>query len=240
MNTDEHRWKKVKKNCLLSVFICVHLWLLFLLFFHRLADRDLWSSHEARAAMDAQSLLEGADLPRLFDGRPELQKPPLYYWLVAAVARLRGGAVDALAVRLPAAMAATCCVLALVLLGRLSGRAAQGLLAGLILATAVHFTWLARIGRIDMPLACTTTLAVAGFYLGLRPRLLLPSPGGEGLGVRGVKPAAEDNPPHPSPLPPLRGERGPEGTALPFLAWLSLAAGLLLKGPIGLVLPGAA
>src|SRR5262249_4603345 len=28
------------------------------LFFHRLGERDLWSSHEARAAMDAQSLLD--------------------------------------------------------------------------------------------------------------------------------------------------------------------------------------
>jgi 4-amino-4-deoxy-L-arabinose transferase-like glycosyltransferase len=58
------------------------------LFFYRLADRDLWSSHEARAAMDAQTLLEGgaAALPHLFDGRAEVQKPPLYYWLVAGLA----------------------------------------------------------------------------------------------------------------------------------------------------------
>src|SRR5438874_12104760 len=83
------------------------------LFFCRLADRDLWSSHEARAGMDAQTLLEdGWGLPRLFDGRPELQKPPLYYWLVAAVARVRGGPVDAWAVRLPAAGSALLCVLA--------------------------------------------------------------------------------------------------------------------------------
>src|SRR5262245_45712231 len=203
MNTDEHRWKKVKKNCLLSVFICVHLWLLFLLFFHRLADRDLWSSHEARSAMDAQSLLDGRALPRLFDGRPELQKPPLYYALVAAIAYLRGSAVDALAVRLPAAVGALGCVLALMLLGRLAGRPRDGLLAGLLLATAIHFTWLARIGRIDMPLACTTTLAVASFYLALRPEAT-------------------------SRLAPL------------LVAYLALAAALLLKGPVGLVLPGAA
>src|SRR5947208_15807040 len=75
------------------------------LFFHRLADRDLWSSHEARAGMDAQSVLAGAG-PRLFDGRAEVQKPPLYYWLVAGVARLRGGERDEWAVRLLAALAA--------------------------------------------------------------------------------------------------------------------------------------
>src|SRR5437588_11268514 len=51
---------------------------IYLLFFHRLADRDLWSSHEARAGMDAQTVLDdGAwGLPRLFSGEPELQKPP--------------------------------------------------------------------------------------------------------------------------------------------------------------------
>ena len=31
------------------------------------------------------------------------------------------------------------------------GRPRAGFLAGTCLATAVHFTWLARIGRIDMP-----------------------------------------------------------------------------------------
>src|SRR5947209_7784920 len=58
------------------------------LFFHRRGDRELESSHEARAAQDAASLLATGpgELPRLFDRRAELQKPPLYYWLVAACA----------------------------------------------------------------------------------------------------------------------------------------------------------
>src|SRR5260370_5346351 len=91
---------------------CIPLCLaLYLLFFHRLADRDLWSSHEARAAMDAESILDGDwRLPHLNDGRTELQKPPLYYWLVALTARLRGSTVDACAVRLPPAVSALCCV----------------------------------------------------------------------------------------------------------------------------------
>src|SRR5713226_3915957 len=135
---------------------------LLLLFFHRLADRDLWSSHEARAAMDAQTVLDGADwaLPHLYDGRAEVQKPPLYYWLVAGTAKLRGGEVDAWAVRLPAALAALGCVGLLAWLGWERGRPLTGLLAGTALATAVHFTWLARIGRIDMPLTLTVTTAV--------------------------------------------------------------------------------
>ena len=55
------------------------------LFFWGLGDRDLNASHEARAAQNAQMVLTGGHwlLPRLYDGHLELQKPPLYYWLVA-------------------------------------------------------------------------------------------------------------------------------------------------------------
>src|SRR5437016_4683058 len=78
------------------------------LFFHGLADRDLTSSHEARAAQDAQMMLATGDwgLPRLLDRQIDLQKPPLYYWLVAILAQLQGGQVDAWAVRLPSALSA--------------------------------------------------------------------------------------------------------------------------------------
>src|SRR6266851_7145909 len=76
--------------CISQFAFCI-----FLLFFHGLADRDLWNSHEARAAMDAQTILDDGDwgLPQLFDGRLELQKPPLYYWLVALLARVGGSPV---------------------------------------------------------------------------------------------------------------------------------------------------
>jgi 4-amino-4-deoxy-L-arabinose transferase-like glycosyltransferase len=139
-----------------------------LLFVHRLADRELNSSHEARAAQNAQMILDSGDwgLPRLFDRRPELQKPPLYYWLVAALARLSGGRVDAWAVRLPAALAALGTVLLVFGLCAARGRPVAGLIAAMVLATSLHFTWLARVGRIDMPLTFTVALALAGFYLG--------------------------------------------------------------------------
>src|SRR5437773_1714438 len=63
-----------------------------ILFFTHLGDRDLASSHEARAGQDAQAMLNSGqwDLPRLFDGRVEMQKPPLFYWLVALLGLLNG------------------------------------------------------------------------------------------------------------------------------------------------------
>ncbi len=176
----------------------------YLLFFHRLADRDLWSSHEARAGMDAQTVLDdGAwGLPHLFSGEPELQKPPLYYWLVAAIAWPRGGAVDAWAVRLPAAGSAVLAVLLLAAFGRARGRFLAGATAAVTLATAMHFTWLARIGRIDMPLCLTVGAAVGATYLA-RPKV------------------------------------GAPRSLLLLLAYLAVAAGVLLKGPIGAMLPAA-
>jgi 4-amino-4-deoxy-L-arabinose transferase-like glycosyltransferase len=170
------------------------------LFFHRLGDRDLWSSHEGRAGMDAQTLLERGDgLPRLFSGEVELQKPPLYYWLVAAVAWVHGGAVDAWAVRLPAALAGLASVVGVAAVGWVRGRRLAGLLAAAVLATAAYFTLLARTGRIDMPLTLCVGGAVTALYLGRRFSSFW----------------------------------------LVLIAYVFTSLGVLLKGPIGAVLPAA-
>jgi 4-amino-4-deoxy-L-arabinose transferase-like glycosyltransferase len=219
------------------------------LFLHRLGERDLWSSHEARAAMDAESLLaaDSPGWPRLHDGRLELQKPPLFYWLAAGAARLRGG-VDALAVRLPAALAGLGVVLAVALgVGVGFRRPAAGLLAGFFLATGAHFPWLARIGRIDMPLTLTTTLAAGGFAFALAGR----RPWGGCEATPPPKPEATPLTPNPCSPPAEEGEgskrrRGLGGGVIPqpltslLTAYLACAAGVLLKGPVGLALPAAA
>src|SRR5947209_13051271 len=175
MRTSGAHWMRglIGSPCLLvSLSPCLLLVLCWFLFFYRLADRDLWSSHEGRAAQDAQTVLSEHQwgLPRLFDGKIELQKPPLYYWLVAGIAALRGGQVDAWSVRLPAAGAALGTVLLLFGLGVRRGRAFAGSMAAAMLATALHFTWLARTGRIDMPLTFAITAALVGFYLGQQCR----------------------------------------------------------------------
>jgi 4-amino-4-deoxy-L-arabinose transferase-like glycosyltransferase len=172
-----------------------------LLFFPGLGERDLTSSHEARAAQNAQMILDEGHwlVPRLFDRHLELQKPPLYYWLVALIAWLNGGLVDAWAARLPAALSALACVLFLYLVAVQSKRPLAGLLAALILASCLHFTWLARVGRIDMPLTMAITFALGSFYLGN-----------------------------------LDGAARFRWNAF---GYTSLGIGLLLKGPIALVLP---
>ena len=172
-----------------------------ILFFLNLDNRDLVSSHEARAAQNGQMIVSDGywGLPRLFDGHLELQKPPMVYWLVALLATAFGGQVDAWAVRLPAALSALGCVLFVYYLGRRLQRPRAGFLAALILASFVHFTWLARIGRIDMPLTFAVTLGCGGFYLGMN---------------------------------------APRAWPWYLLGYVSVAVGILLKGPIALVFVG--
>lgn len=174
------------------------------LFFYRLGERDLTSSHEARAAQNAATIINEGQwgLPRLVNQRIELQKPPLYYWTVALLAWLQGGVVDAVAVRLPAALAALATVLCLYLLCWYRNRPTAGFMAAIFLATFMHFTWLGRVGRIDMPLTLAVCLALGGFYFGT-----------------------------------CRRREG--GLAWPWflLAYLAVALGILLKGPIAVVLP---
>jgi len=143
--------------------------LLYFLMFHGLGARELWSSHEARAAQDAQGLLDSGDwrLPHLFDGRAELQKPPLYYWLTASIGWLRGQ-VDEITVRLPAVLGSILTGLALWFLLRQAGNPRAGWLAMIVLWTMIHFTWMSRVGRIDMPLTCTITWSLVGFCSGMR------------------------------------------------------------------------
>lgn len=182
--------------------ICLLAALCGFLFFYRLADRDLWGSHEARAAQDAQTVLEGRarGLPRLFDDKLELQKPPLYYWIVAGLGWLQGGHVDAWSVRLPAALAALACVAVVVAIAAPQWH--LGLCAAVILTTMLHFTWLARTGRIDMPLAAAVAAALFCFY---------------------------------------RAFSNPERSGRWYVgSYVAIAIAVLLKGPIGFVLPTVA
>ena len=164
-----------------------------ILLFYRCGWRDVHSSHEARAAQNAQSMLHYRDarLPRLTDEQLDFQKPPLFYWVVAGIGWARGQ-IDAWSVRLPSALSAFACVV--LVSGGLwrRQRSLAAVVAGLLLVTAHHFTSLGRTGRIDMPLTLCVTATIGGWVA---------------------------------------------GRWFCALGTLSAAAALLLKGPVGLVLP---
>ena len=136
----------------------------FLLFF-RLGHRELYSSHEARAAQNAQRMLDTGEwgLPVLFDGEQDLQKPPGYYWLVAAAGWLNGGTVTAFEARLPAAFAGLLTVLMVFAFLKSEKRPVAAWVASIALATAIHFTAIARTARIDVPLAFAITGSLFAF-----------------------------------------------------------------------------
>src|SRR5207249_95125 len=99
-----------------------------ILFFHRLDERRLWSSHEGRAGQHAQCMLNTGHwgMPTLYFGESDYQKPPMYYWMVALVSWLRGGEVDAGSIRLPAALTALLCVWLVYGVGSLMWRPSSG------------------------------------------------------------------------------------------------------------------
>lgn len=165
-----HRVVSVRITAFSRVLVCVAA-----LVFFRLGHRELYSSHEARAAQNAQRMLDTGEwgLPVLFDGQLDLQKPPGYYWLVAATGWLNGG-VDAWAARFPAALAGLFTVLLVYLFLRREGRPVAAIVAALTLATATHFTAISRTARIDVPLTCAITASLLAFHCGCgsRHRLL--------------------------------------------------------------------
>jgi len=152
-----------------SRFVSVAPYLLIgLLFFAQLGHRDLYSSHEARAAQNAQRMLDTGEwgLLVLFDGRADLQKPPAYYWAVAALGRLNGGVVTEWVARFPSALAGLVCVLLVYASLRADRRPKAATIAAIGLATANHFTGISRTARIDVPLACAVFVSLMAFYRG--------------------------------------------------------------------------
>jgi 4-amino-4-deoxy-L-arabinose transferase-like glycosyltransferase len=211
---------------------------LFLLFF-RLGARDLVSSHEARAAQNAQRMLDTGewDLPVLFDCQADLQKPPGFYWLVAAAGWLNGGRVTPLVARLPAALGGLAVVLLIYAFLRREGWKTGALVAAVALASANHFVAIARTARIDVPLTCAVAVALVAFYRGC----VLSVERGH-LGRRSLPSyRCEDDPKQTERDTSCgRDARAPQSQNLPWHLLSALAAGftVLLKGPVGLALIG--
>lgn len=120
--------------------------------------------------------------PRV-NGGPFFEKPPLNYWLAAVCFRTFG--VSTFAARLPAALAALLTVALTAALGaRLWGRRA-GLLAGIALLTSLQIAIIGRMGIMDVPLMCLTTLALLAYarWRTARGPSLILMPIGFGLSV---------------------------------------------------------
>ena len=131
-----------------------------LLFLPGLGNHSLWNPDEPRYAEVAREMLASGDwaVPHV-NGRLYAQKPPLHFWLIAAVGATRGG-VDEVAARLPTALAAIGTILLVFALGRrlFGERAAWYAVAAF--ATGLKILRQGRFGQIDMLLVFLVTLAV--------------------------------------------------------------------------------
>ena len=182
----------------------------YLQFFHQLGGLGLVGPDEPRYAQVAREMAASGDFvtPRLHGG-PWFEKPILYYWMAAAAFKVMG--VSELAARLPSAVSALLGVLAIFLVGRHWVSARCGLAASLILASSPMYFSFARGASTDMVLTSALTMSLACFYFAV-------------FGERSEI-AAKAVPGHRS-------------LAWTYGIYVSLALGVLAKGPVGAVLAG--
>jgi 4-amino-4-deoxy-L-arabinose transferase-like glycosyltransferase len=133
------------------------------LFLAGLGRAGLNDPDEGRNAEVAREMLVASDwvTPRINDAR-YLDKPPLFFWAVAASYRLLG--VNETAARLPSALSALAALGITVWFVRRRIGARAGLVAGVLLAISPIYLVFARLVIFDMMLLlCTTASIVASF-----------------------------------------------------------------------------
>lgn len=138
-------------------------------------SRSLWTPDEPREAeISREMLLHPSVIPTL-NGKSFVEKPPLYYWLVAAAFRVTGGP----SVRVARGVSALLSLLTLVVLYAWTARAASravALVAVALLGTSVQFLLTAHWVLLDpLLMLCCSLAAWAGWEVveGKRPALFL-------------------------------------------------------------------
>ncbi len=134
------------------------------IFFSGLGRLPLVDPDEGRNAEVAREMLASGDwITPHFNTLTYLDKPAVYFWIVAASFRIWG--VTEWAARFPSAMMALATMFLAWFLARRMFGGATGLRAGIILATTPLAIAYARWVIFDMTLACLATVAMVGFWL---------------------------------------------------------------------------
>jgi 4-amino-4-deoxy-L-arabinose transferase-like glycosyltransferase len=147
----------------------VSLFLALLLCFAAIGSHSLWSPDEPTGAGVGRAMRDGGDwiVPRL-NGEPFLEKPPLYWWSLAASLSLLG--ISDAAARVPSALFGVLTLMVAWTAGRRLGSPRQGLLAVVVLATTMLFVQNATRVTVDPALMLFIALAHLGFVLLAEPR----------------------------------------------------------------------
>jgi 4-amino-4-deoxy-L-arabinose transferase-like glycosyltransferase len=136
------------------------------LFLFNLGGRDLWEPDETRYAVIAREMRETGNwiLPHL-NGEVYAEKPPLSFWLVN-LSTFFLGENNALANRLPSALAGWVALFVLFLIGERLFSLRAGFLSAMALATCILFPHLSRWMMLDSLFTLFFLLTLFFFYLG--------------------------------------------------------------------------
>jgi 4-amino-4-deoxy-L-arabinose transferase-like glycosyltransferase len=133
------------------------------LFFARLGSVPLLEPDEGRNAEVAREMLATRDwITPHYNGLPYLDKPPVFFYMVASSFRLAG--LHEWSARAPSALMGLCLVLLSWFLARRMFGESVALRAGVIIATAPLVIIFSRLVIFDITLAFLITLAMASFW----------------------------------------------------------------------------
>lgn len=140
------------------------LWCLFVFFFN--LDIVLRSDEGLYAAIARRIVERNEWFPLEYQGQPYVNKPPLYFWLMALSMHAWGP--TEFAVRFPSATFGLLTVALVYVCGRILADHRLGLLSAAIATTTLSTVWHAHEARFDIPLAFWINLAFFGLYLAFR------------------------------------------------------------------------
>ncbi|NLW34624.1 MAG: glycosyltransferase family 39 protein [Syntrophorhabdus aromaticivorans] len=137
------------------------------LFVHNLGGISLWDPDEPRQAIMAKEMMDRNDYIHVYlNGKPYLEKPPFYPWMIVIASKIKGG-LDEFSARIPAALSATGLMVVTYSLGRALINTQMGFLSAMILATNYQFLSNSRESVMDMTFAFFIGLTVFLNYLAL-------------------------------------------------------------------------
>jgi len=125
---------------------------------------DLWAPDEPRYAQVAREMLEtGNWFTPYVNGEPYMEKPPVFFWSIAATS-LPIGDVSAITARMPSVLAAALTVMLTYLLALRFFNDRIAWWSAIILMTTSRFWWQARTAQIDMVLTALLTISLYAFW----------------------------------------------------------------------------
>jgi 4-amino-4-deoxy-L-arabinose transferase-like glycosyltransferase len=217
---------QVRQGFLLTVVCAV-------VFLTGLGATHLWDDDETFFAEVAREMNERGDLiVPWFNQRLFAHKPPFMYWMMIGAYRLFG--VTEFAARLPSVLFGWATVLLVWRLGRILYSPRVGLWAGIALATSLNFALIARAATSDAELSFFCTLALYFFVRGTAKREEEEA-GDRRQASGGRRQEAGDSGEDRLVWP--AGARVLPGWSCFALVYAAMGVAMLVKGPIGVLLP---